>query len=105
MSTGLMTTTASPARPPSRDDRSSTAVGMFPGLGSRAAYRNLDRSLLDSGIPAVTEVYRAGAQAMGFGDRHDRLIMVPKTCRRVGWPSRASSAARSSSTTWPYTPT
>ncbi len=78
MSTGLMTTTASPARPPSRDDRSSTAVGMFPGLGSRAAYRNLDRSLLDSGIPAVTEVYRAGAQAMGFGDRHDRLIMVPK---------------------------
>ena len=50
---------------------------MFPGLGSRASYQNLDSTLLDSGVPAVAEVYRAGARVLGLGDRRDGLLMVP----------------------------
>jgi malonyl CoA-acyl carrier protein transacylase len=51
-------------------------VGFFPGLGSRASYQNLDRSLLDSGIPEVVEIYRDGARALGFPDQPEKLLMV-----------------------------
>ena len=52
-------------------------VGFFPGLGSRAAYQNLDRSLLDSGVDDVVGVYRAGAQALGYPGEPERLLLTP----------------------------
>ncbi|MEV7094829.1 ACP S-malonyltransferase [Amycolatopsis sp. NPDC051045] len=53
-------------------------AGVFPGLGSRAAYRNLGSHLLDSGSPEVLEVYRQGAQAFGAPGRPDQLLLVPE---------------------------
>jgi malonyl CoA-acyl carrier protein transacylase len=51
-------------------------VGFFPGLGSRASYQNLGRSLLDSGIPEVVEIYRDGARALGLPGQPEKLLMV-----------------------------
>ncbi|UQX04026.1 ACP S-malonyltransferase [Streptomyces sp. RerS4] len=53
-------------------------VGFFPGLGSRAAYRNLGRFLLDSGMPEVAGVYEDGARALGLPGRPDRLLTAPE---------------------------
>ena len=51
-------------------------VGFFPGLGSRAAYRSADRALLDSDLPAVREIYKIAAGAIGR-DAAD-LFTVPE---------------------------
>ncbi|WP_329048233.1 hypothetical protein OG738_37855 [Amycolatopsis sp. NBC_01488] len=61
--------------PALRRDR---VAGVFPGLGSRAAYRNLGSHLLDSGSPAVLEVYRQAARALGFPGRPAKLLLVPE---------------------------
>jgi malonyl CoA-acyl carrier protein transacylase len=53
-------------------------VGFFPGLGSRAFYQNLDRGLLDSGIPEVVEIYRESARALGLPGQPERLLMMPE---------------------------
>jgi len=53
-------------------------AGVFPGLGSRAAYRDLGRHLLDSGSPEVLEIYRQAARALGFPDRPEKLLPVPE---------------------------
>jgi hypothetical protein len=52
-------------------------VGFFPGLGSRACYQNLDRGLLDSGIPEVVEIYQESARALGLPGQPERLLMIP----------------------------
>ncbi|WP_328322391.1 ACP S-malonyltransferase [Streptomyces sp. NBC_00388] len=49
-------------------------AGFFPGLGSRAFYQGLGRSLLDSGIPEITEIYQEAARALGFPTRPDLLL-------------------------------
>ncbi|MBM9503204.1 ACP S-malonyltransferase [Actinacidiphila acididurans] len=56
----------------------SRIAGFFPGLGSRAAYQNLDRSLLDCGMPEVERVYQLGARALGRPGRPETLLMVPE---------------------------
>lgn len=53
-------------------------VGFFPGLGSRSHYRDLGRSLLDSGIPEVAGIYAEAARALGFPGRPERLLLVPE---------------------------
>ncbi|MCX5193079.1 ACP S-malonyltransferase [Streptomyces sp. NBC_00249] len=53
-------------------------VGFFPGLGSRAAYQNLGRFLLDSGMPEVAGIYEDGARALGFPGRPERLLTAPE---------------------------
>ncbi|WP_039913152.1 ACP S-malonyltransferase [Amycolatopsis vancoresmycina] len=53
-------------------------AGVFPGLGSRAAYRDLGRHLLDSGSPEVLGIYRQAARALGFPDRPDKLLPIPE---------------------------
>jgi len=53
-------------------------AGVFPGLGSRAAYRDLGRHLLDSGSPEVLEIYRQAARALGFPGRPEKLLPVPE---------------------------
>jgi len=53
-------------------------VGFFPGLGSRAFYQNLDRGLLDSGVPEVAEIYQEGARALGSPGQPERLLMIPE---------------------------
>lgn len=58
--------------------RGQQIVGFFPGLGSRAFYQNLDRGLLDSGIPEVVEVYQEGARALGMPGQPERLLMTPE---------------------------
>jgi len=42
------------------------AIGFFPGLGSRDAYRNLGSKLYDTGIPEIREIYIKAAEALGF---------------------------------------
>ncbi|MFJ4336757.1 ACP S-malonyltransferase [Streptomyces sp. NPDC088915] len=49
-------------------------AGFFPGLGSRASYQDLGRSLLDSGIPEITDIYQDAARALGFPTRPDLLL-------------------------------
>lgn len=49
-------------------------AGFFPGLGSRAFYRDLGRFLLDSGIPEITDIYQDAARALGFPGRPDLLL-------------------------------
>jgi hypothetical protein len=51
-------------------------AGFFPGLGSRTSYKNLGTDLLDSDIPEVVAIYRAGAGALGFAERPERLTMA-----------------------------
>ncbi|MEV6739396.1 ACP S-malonyltransferase [Streptomyces sp. NPDC051104] len=53
-------------------------AGFFPGLGSRAFYRGLGRSLFDSGIPEITDIYRDAARALGFPARPDLLLIAPE---------------------------
>jgi malonyl CoA-acyl carrier protein transacylase len=53
-------------------------VGFFPGLGSRTFYQNLDRGLLDSGIPEVLEIYQESARALGLPGQPERLLMIPE---------------------------
>ncbi|UFQ16210.1 MULTISPECIES: ACP S-malonyltransferase [Streptomyces] len=53
-------------------------AGFFPGLGSRAAYQNLGRSLLDSEVPEVTRIYQEAARALGFPGRPDLLLTAPE---------------------------
>lgn len=49
-------------------------VGIFPGLGSRSAYRDLGRFLLDSGIGEVLTVYHDAARALGSPGEPERLL-------------------------------
>ncbi|WP_329456497.1 ACP S-malonyltransferase [Streptomyces sp. NBC_01497] len=56
--------------------RHARMAGFFPGLGSRASYQGLGRSLLDSGIPAITAVYEEAAGALGFPGRPDLLLVA-----------------------------
>jgi len=73
---------AADARPALVEDVLSTTdrirvAGFFPGLGSRAFYRDLGRLLLDSGVPEVTHIYREAARALGFPARPDLLLLDP----------------------------
>lgn len=80
-----MSTSQKPARPVSAPDgvsRGATAqsgsismcpVGFFPGLGSRAAYRQLERNLFDSDVRDVRQVFSEGAEALGFDP--ERLVL------------------------------
>ncbi|MFE0801593.1 ACP S-malonyltransferase [Streptomyces sp. NPDC058812] len=61
----------------STKDRTRIA-GFFPGLGSRAAYQNLGRSLLDSEVPEVARIYQDAARALGFPGRPDLLLTAPE---------------------------
>jgi malonyl CoA-acyl carrier protein transacylase len=58
--------------------RGRQVVGFFPGLGSRAFYQNLDRGLLDSGVPEVAEIYQESARALGLPGQPERLLMIPE---------------------------
>lgn len=40
-------------------------VGFFPGLGSRAAYRELERDLFECGVPVVRQVFSEAGAALG----------------------------------------
>lgn len=55
--------------------REARLVGVFPGLGSRAAYRNLGSFLLDSGIDEVTSIYHEAADTLGIAP--ERLLGAP----------------------------
>ncbi|GAB4084830.1 ACP S-malonyltransferase [Myceligenerans cantabricum] len=55
--------------------REARLVGLFPGLGSRAAYRDLVPSLLTSGIDEVTAIYHEAAGALGIAP--ERLLGAP----------------------------
>jgi hypothetical protein len=57
-------------------------VGFFPGLGSRAAYRDLGRSLLDCGIPEVQRIYHDAARVLGCPGRLDQVLLVPENLPR-----------------------
>lgn len=50
-------------------------TGFFPGLGSRNAYRNLGRGLLDAG---GADIYREAATALAGLDRPEELLLVPE---------------------------
>ncbi|MFD4876535.1 ACP S-malonyltransferase [Streptomyces sp. NPDC058420] len=54
-------------------------AGFFPGLGSRAFYRDLGRLLIDSGVPEITGIYRDAARALGFPARPDLLLLDPES--------------------------
>ncbi|MGP5390276.1 hypothetical protein ACTXMO_10260 [Glutamicibacter arilaitensis] len=51
-------------RAPSPEPDGLSAVAFFPGLGSRAAYRNIDMDTVASSA-AATEIYEEAAQALG----------------------------------------
>ncbi|MDX3456246.1 ACP S-malonyltransferase [Streptomyces sp. ME02-8801-2C] len=51
-------------------------AGFFPGLGSRGAYQNLGRSLLDAGVPEITALYEEAARALGVPGRPERLLLT-----------------------------
>ncbi|MFJ8041771.1 ACP S-malonyltransferase [Kitasatospora sp. NPDC096147] len=59
------------------------AVGFFPGLGSRAAYRELGSSLLDSGNPEISAIYRDGAAAIGFPGEPGRILLAAENLPAV----------------------
>ncbi|RSM46036.1 ACP S-malonyltransferase [Amycolatopsis balhimycina DSM 5908] len=67
-----------PTRKRAPGSRQHPVAGVFPGLGSRAAYQDLGRHLLDSGSPAVREVYRQAAQAFGVPGRPEKLLLIPE---------------------------
>jgi len=48
-------------------------VGFFPGLGSRAAYRELERDLLECDIPDVRQVFSEAGTALGYAP--GRLVL------------------------------
>ncbi|MEU2423121.1 ACP S-malonyltransferase [Streptomyces sp. NPDC007851] len=54
-------------------------AGFFPGLGSRAFYRDLGRLLIDSGVPEITGIYREAARALGIPARPDLLLLDPES--------------------------
>lgn len=56
--------------------RQARLVGVFPGLGSRAAYRDVGRFLLDTGIDEVTAVYREAAHALGHGGSPESILEI-----------------------------
>jgi len=79
MRTGGTGTVLFPTRDyPPEAGRGRQILGFFPGLGSRAFYQNLDRGLLDSGIPEVAEIYQEGARALGLPGQPERLLMIPE---------------------------
>ena len=53
------------------------AVGFFPGLGSRDAYRDLGRTLLDPPTPGVSALYRRAAEALGRPHQPEALLFLP----------------------------
>ncbi|WP_236653660.1 ACP S-malonyltransferase [Streptacidiphilus melanogenes] len=57
-------------------------AGFFPGLGSRSFYRNLDRTLLDCGVPEVAGIYREAARTLGVAGRPDLLLLASTAPRR-----------------------
>jgi malonyl CoA-acyl carrier protein transacylase len=61
------------SRPQSNKNR---IVGFFPGLGSRSAYQNLGRDLLDSGFSKVTAIYSEAAQALGLSQQPEKLLLL-----------------------------
>jgi malonyl CoA-acyl carrier protein transacylase len=56
--------------------REARLVGVFPGLGSRAAYRNLGSFLLESGFDEVTRIYHEAADTLGIAPEH--LLGAPR---------------------------
>ncbi|WP_410672162.1 ACP S-malonyltransferase [Amycolatopsis sp. cmx-4-68] len=70
--------TSPPARKRAPGPRQHPVAGVFPGLGSRAAYQNLGRHLLDSGSAEVREVYRQAAQAFGVPGHPEKLLLIPE---------------------------
>ncbi|GAA1854431.1 hypothetical protein [Myceligenerans crystallogenes] len=63
--------------------RQARLVGVFPGLGSRAAYRDLGRFLLDTGIDEVTSVYRQAAHALSPGKPPESVLEMPAGSGRL----------------------
>ncbi|WP_200896056.1 hypothetical protein [Chromobacterium vaccinii] len=57
---------------------SNRIVGFFPGLGSRAAYQNIGRALLDCEFQDVKDVYQEAAEALGHRSQPEKLLMVPE---------------------------
>ncbi|WP_305783773.1 hypothetical protein [Symbioplanes lichenis] len=57
--------------------QSGRMAGFFPGLGSRAAHRDLGRTLLDAGLEEVSAVYAEAARALGL-DRPEQLLPEPE---------------------------
>jgi hypothetical protein len=57
------------------------AAGVFPRRGSRAAYRNLGRSLWDAGIPEVSAIYEEAARGLCL-DRPEQLLPEPANIPR-----------------------
>ncbi|MEU4248755.1 ACP S-malonyltransferase [Amycolatopsis sp. NPDC026612] len=70
--------TIPPARKRAPSPGPHPVAGVFPGLGSRAAYQNLGRHLLDSGSPAVREVYDQAARAYGVPGHPEKLLLIPE---------------------------
>ncbi|MFJ7216669.1 ACP S-malonyltransferase [Amycolatopsis sp. NPDC098790] len=73
-SPSLVPATVHPGLPAPAADRIRVA-GFFPGLGSRALYRDLPRSFLDSAVPEVAGIYREAARALGFPARPELLLL------------------------------
>ncbi|WP_438382362.1 hypothetical protein ABHV46_01170 [Asaia sp. BMEF1] len=48
-------------------------VGFFPGLGSRSAYRELERDLFACGLPVVRQVFSEAGAALGYDP--ERLVL------------------------------
>ncbi|WP_198655255.1 ACP S-malonyltransferase [Streptomyces geranii] len=73
MPRSLTPTAPSPVEDVRTKDRVRVA-GFFPGLGSRAAYQNLGRTLLDAGVPEITALYEEAARALGVPGHPERLL-------------------------------
>jgi len=61
------------ARKDAREAAVMRPVGFFPGLGSRAAYRQLERDLFESDVPDVRQVFPEAAEALGYDPQ--RLVL------------------------------
>lgn len=72
------------SRPSTIHSSRNRIVGFFPGLGSRSAYKNLGHALLESGFSGVTEIYREAAQALGFAQQPEKLLLIPENIPRGG---------------------
>lgn len=59
---------------PTNNESTVELIGFFPGLGSRASYREVGRRSLDFGLEEVRRLHRVGAQVCGLGDRPEAML-------------------------------
>lgn len=59
---------------PTNDEPTVELIGFFPGLGSRASYREVGRRTLNFGLEELRRLHRIGAQVCGLGDRPEAML-------------------------------